>query len=229
MSAHASQPAEQAAIPAPDFAIAGASHLAFAATPTMVFRVTATEPAGVAVQSMALSVQVMIDPARRGYDEATRERLAELFGPPAAWTPSTQGLSWARVAATVPGFEHDTVFPLEVPCTYDLEVAAAKYFYALDEGAVPLSFHFYGTVFYTAADGRLQMTPVPWSSSAQFGMPVAAWRAMIAEHYPGGGWIRLGAETLAALNARRAERGLTFDNCVRELLEADRPEEDARP
>jgi hypothetical protein len=205
-------------IPTPQFAVTGAAHLAFAAAPTMVFTVTATEPSGLEVQSIALSVQVMIDPARRGYDEATRERLAELFGPPASWAPSTQGLSWARVSAAVPAFQGDTVFALELPCTYDLEVAAAKYLYALADGVVPLSFHFYGTVFYTADDGRLQMTPVPWSSSAQFGMPVSAWQAMIAEHYPGGGWIRLDARTLQALNSRRAERGLTFDNLIRELL-----------
>jgi hypothetical protein len=219
MSIHSEQGAERATVPQPEFAVLNAAHLAFAAAPTMVFSVCATEPSGLDVQSMSLSVQVMIDPARRGYDEATRERLTELFGPPASWTPSTQGLSWARVAAAVPEFHGQTVFALELPCTYDLEVAAAKYFYALTDGVVPLSFHFYGTVFYSAADGRLQMTPVPWSSSAQFGMPVSAWQAMIAEHYPGGGWIRLHERTLAALNARRAERGLTFDVCIQELLD----------
>jgi hypothetical protein len=212
---------EPVSVPAPEFAVIAAAHLAFAAAPTMVFSVSATEPSGREIQSMSLSVQVMIDPARRGYDEATRERLAELFGPPASWAPSTQGLSWARVSAAVPAYQGDTVFALELPCTYDLEVAAAKYFYALEDGVVPLSFHFYGTVFYTAADGRLQMTPVPWSSSAQFGMPVSAWQAMMAEHYPGGGWIRLGARTLAALNARRAERGQTFDIVIEELLDRD--------
>ena len=52
-------------------------------------------------------------------------------------------------------------------------------------------------------------------------MPIAAWRAMIAEHYPGGGWIRISAETLATLNARRADRGLaSFDACIEELLDA---------
>lgn len=222
MSVHAEQAARGAsgaAVPQPVFAVANAAHLAFAAAPTMVFGVRASEPSGIEIQSMSLSVQVMIDPARRGYDEATRERLAELFGPPAGWAPSTQGLSWARVAAAVPAFTGEAIFALELPCTYDLEVAAAKYFYALDGGVVPLSFHFYGTVFYTASDGRLQMTPVPWSSSAQFAMPVSAWQAMIAEHYPGGGWIRLDARTLRALNARRAQRGLTFDDCIRELLD----------
>jgi hypothetical protein len=51
-------------------------------------------------------------------------------------------------------------------------------------------------------------------------MPVATWRAMIDEHYPAGGWIRLHETTLARLHARRAERGLpSFDACVTELLE----------
>jgi Family of unknown function (DUF6084) len=209
------------AVPQPEFEVVAAAHLAFAAAPTMVFSARAYERGVLDIQSMSLSVQVMIDPARRGYDEDTRRRLAELFGPPATWAPSTQGLSWARVAAAVPAFQRETMFALEVPCSYDLEVAATKYFYSLIDGVVPLSFHFYGTVFYGAPDGRLQMTPVPWSASAQFGMPVSTWRAMIAEHYPGGGWIRLSGHTLAALNARRAERGLTFDDTVQELLDGD--------
>jgi hypothetical protein len=208
-------------VPEPEFAITGAAHLAYAAAPTMVFTTTASESSGREIQSMALSVQVMLDPAKRGYDPETRERLAELFGPPASWTPSTQGLAWARVATVVPGFTGATTFALELPCTYDLEVAAAKYFYAVQDGEAPLSFHFYGTVFYRGPDGGLQVTPVPWSSSSEFRMPIAAWRAMIAEHYPGGGWIRVSHETLATLNARRAGRGLaSFDACIEELLDA---------
>ena len=209
------------AAPVLEFAVRSAAHLAYAAVPTMVFAATAEEAGGREIQSIALSAQVMIDPARRGYDPETRERLAELFGPPASWTPSTQGLAWARVATGVPGFVGSTTFALEVPCTYDLEVAAAKYFYSVRDGEVPLSFHFNGTVFYRAPNGALQVTPVPWSSTAQFRMPVAAWRAMIAEHYPHGGWIRLSDRTLDALNARRATRGLpSFDACLEELLDA---------
>ncbi len=206
------------AIPEPEFAVTGASHRAFAAAPTMTFAVAASDRSGIEINSMSLTVQVMIEPARRGYDEPTRAALAELFGPPASWAPSTQALSWARVATGVPGFAGHSVFTLELPCTYDLEVAAAKYFYALSDGVAPLSFHFSGTIFYAGRDGRLQMTPVPWSSTAQYAMPVSVWRAMIAEHYPGGGWIRLDEATLAALQRRRAERGLTFDDCVQELL-----------
>ena len=206
-------------IPEPEFFVTGAGHLAYAAAPTMVFSAGISNPTDHEIQTLALSAQVMIDPARRGYDEPTRARLTELFGPPASWTPSTQGLVWARVGTVVPAFERATTFPLEIPCTYDLEVAAAKYFYALADGEVPLSFHFSGTVFYHGPDGRLQVTPVPWTATARFGMPVAAWRAMIAEHYPGGGWIRLSESTLAALQDRRAAGGLpSFDACVTDLL-----------
>jgi hypothetical protein len=221
MNAHAEPQPPRAVVPEPEFLVTGAAHLAYAATPTMVFFATAADVTEHEIQSIALSVQVMIDPARRGYEPETRERLAELFGPPASWTPSTQALAWARVAAVVPGFVGSATFALEVPCTYDLEVAAAKYFYALADGEVPLSFHFYGTVFYRGADGGLQVVPVPWSSTSQFRMPIEAWREMIAEHYPGGGWIRLQQETLATLHARRAARGLpSFDACIDELLEA---------
>jgi hypothetical protein len=205
--------------PEPRFEVIAAAPLAFAATPTMAFTGTATDPTGHEIQSISLSVQVMIDPARRGYDAPTRERLAELFGAPASWAPSTQGLSWARVAVVVPAFTRTTTFELQVPSSYDLEVASAKYFHALSEGKVPLTFHFSGTVFYRGADSRLQVIPVPWSASARFEMPVAAWRSMIDAHYPGVGWIRLDQRTLAELHRRRAARGLpSFDACVAELL-----------
>jgi hypothetical protein len=210
--------------PEPGFAITGAGHVPFAATPTMVFSATATDPSGHEIQSIALTVQVMIDPAKRGYDPETRERLAELFGPPASWAPATSGLPWARVATTVPGFAGSSGFSIEVPCTYDLEVAAAKYFYAVPDGEIPLSFHFNGNIFFHGPGGHLQVIPVSWTCSASYRMPVATWRTMMAEHYPGGGWIRIADDTLAALNDRRSRRGLpSFDACIAELLEL--PEE----
>jgi hypothetical protein len=223
VSVHAQPDAVPAAGPEPAFEITGAAHVAFAAAPTMLFSTRVSDGSGLEIQSIALTAQVMIDPARRGYDAETKARLTELFGPPASWAPSTSGLAWARVTAAIPSFRGATVFGLEVPCTYDLEVAAAKYFYAVRDREVPLSFHFSGTVFYrsgTASGDRLQVVPIAWSNTAQFGMPVEVWRAMIAEHYPGGGWIRLSEDTLDALNTRRAQRGFPdFDTLVAHLLE----------
>jgi hypothetical protein len=219
VSAHAESHDKPLLAPEPEFEITGAAHIAFAAAPTMLFSASAADTSGHRIQSIALTVQVMIDPAKRGYDPETRARLAELFGAPASWAPSTSGLAWARVAAAVPGFTGATPFGIEVPCTFDLEVAAAKYFYAVRDETIPLSFHFNGNVFFYGADGRLQVIPVPWSCTAQFKFPVATWSAMIAEHYPGGGWIRLDRATLETLNDRRGRRGLpSFDACIAELL-----------
>ena len=163
-------PGPRPLIPEPRFEIVDAAHVAFAAAPTLGFTGTIQERHGIEIQSIALTAQVMIEPAQRGYDAETRERLAELFGPPASWSPSTSGLMLARVSVTVPAFVGHTTYAIEVPCTYDLEVASAKYFHALADGQVPFTFHFNGNVFYWAREpelaGRLQVVPVSWSTSA---------------------------------------------------------------
>ena len=88
---------------------------------------TSTEPEGREVYTIALSTQIHIDPARRSYDDATRERLVELFGPPERWGATTHSFQWARVESLVPGVHRRRRRSrVEVPCTYDLEVASAQ-------------------------------------------------------------------------------------------------------
>jgi len=202
-----------------EFAALGAEPIEHSASPGVRFHLHLTEPEGREVYTVALSTQVMIDPARRAYDDADRERLVELFGTPERWGATTHSLQWARVESLVPSFTGQTMLAVEVPCTYDLEVASAKYFDALSGGDVPLSFHFNGTVLYRGEDDRLQVVLVPWSCTARWRMPVDVWRRTIAAHFPGGGWIRLQRETLEALGRRKAEQGHhTFDDTVRDLL-----------
>jgi hypothetical protein len=202
-----------------EFAALGAEPIEHSASPGVRFHLHLTEPEGREVYTVALSTQVMIDPARRAYDDADRERLVELFGTPERWGATTHSLQWARVESLVPSFTGQTMLAVEVPCTYDLEVASAKYFDALSGGDVPLSFHFNGTVLHRGEDDRLQVVLVPWSCTARWRMPVDVWRRTIAAHFPGGGWIRLQRETLEALGRRKAEQGHhTFDDTVRDLL-----------
>ena len=210
---------ELAAPTALELTVMGAEPIEHAATPGVRFHVHISEPEGREIYTVALSTQIQIDPARRAYDDETRGRLVELFGEPERWGATTHSFQWARVAALVPSFTGSTLFAVEVPCTYDLEVASAKYFDSLPGGEVPLSFHFNGTVLYRGAEDRLQVVLVPWSCSSRWRMPVDVWKRTIAAHYPGGGWIRLQRETLDALARRKAERGLhSFDDTVRELL-----------
>jgi hypothetical protein len=209
---------ELAAPTALEFTVMGAEPIEHAATPGVRFHVHVAEPEGREIYTVALSTQIHIDPARRTYDDAERARLVELFGEPGRWGATTHSFQWARIESLVPSFTGSTLCAIEVPCTYDLEVASAKYFDSLS-GDVPLSLHFNGTVLYRGADDRLQVMLVPWRCSARWRMPVEIWRRTIDAHYPGGGWIRLQRETLEALARAKAERGLhTFDDTVRDLL-----------
>jgi hypothetical protein len=219
--------AEPEPLPAPGFRVLSAAHDPQAAAPTLVFDLEIEEPSGHPVYSIALSCQVQVEPARRGHDPATRERLVDLFGPPESWAGNLANLYWFRRDVLVRSFTGRTTVPLSCPCTYDLEVGSTRYFEALGDGEVPLSFTFTGTVFYAGKGGRLQMVQVPWDRQARFALPVAAWRRMIDHHYPASAWVRVDRDTAGALRRFQVERGLpSFDACLRELLATAASERD---
>jgi hypothetical protein len=198
------------------------------AAPTLRFTAEANDASGREVYTISLTALIEIEPAKRGYDEASRERLTELFGDPERWSATTQSLRWAQVDVLAPNFTDRTRFEIDVPCTFDLEVAAAKYFYGLAGGEAPLRFHFTGSVFYCGEQDRLQLVRVPWDASARFGLPVEIWRSMIDSHYPGGGWVTLERETLDRLQRMRSAAGLpSLDACVAELLDRAETAEEA--
>jgi hypothetical protein len=206
--------------PEPEFRVLGATGRRYAAAPVLDFDVHVAEPGGRQVYAIALTAQVMIEPARRDYDPETREKLVELFGPPERWATTTRSLVWHQADALVPAFTGSTTFHLAVPATFDMEVASSKYLYGLPDGEVPLAFNFNGAVHYRGEHGRLQISLVPWSCSAEFRLPVATWRDLIEHYYPNTGWIALREETLLALQREKARRGHpTLDACVAELLE----------
>jgi hypothetical protein len=118
----------------------------------------------------------------------------------------------------VPGFTGETEADLVVPCTYDMDVAASRYLAALTGGEVPLLMLFSGTAFTGA--GGFQVEPVPWDREAPFRMPVAVWREMVEQHFPGCGWIRLPRDTMDALLAYRSRRALpSWEATVGALLD----------
>ena len=209
-------------IPRPEveLSVLGVEPRARAAVPTLVFSLEATDASGLEIYTIALTAKILTEPARRAYDDSTRELLAELFGTPERWGSTTENVVWAQVDVLVPSFAGSTTFELPVLCNYDLELAATKYLYSLPDGEAPLVLHFTGSVFYRGEQDRLQVVKVPWSCNVGYRLPVEVWRSMMREHYPGGGWIRVRDETLDRLQRRKAARGLaTFDDAVAELLE----------
>ena len=206
-------------VPEPEFEVLGVRARRHAAVPALDFDIHVSEPSGREVYTVALSAQVMIEPARRQYDSETQERLEELFGPPERWGVTTTNMLWHFAEVLVPRFTGATTFKISVPCSFDLEVATAKYLYGLPDGEVPLAFNFNGTVFYRE-DDKLQMSLVPWSCTAGFQMPVSVWREAIDHYYPFARWITVHADTLAALQQEKLRRGEpTLDSCIVRLLE----------
>jgi Family of unknown function (DUF6084) len=208
--------------PAPEltFAIMDAGVLAHAAAPTLRFELGMAAPdAGVAIKSVALSVQIRIAATRRHYGEREQQRLFELFGRPEDWGRNLHGLHWTTLNLTVPAFTGSTVIDLPVACTYDLDVTASRYMNALEAGEVPLEFLFSGTVFYAAADGRLQVGRIGWDKEAGWRLPVAVWREMMDLHFPDSAWLRLRRESFDRLTDYRARNSLlSWEDAIDALL-----------
>ena len=205
-----------------DFEVLGARPVKYAAAPMLTLDLQVTESAGAPVYMIALTIQLMIEPARRSYDDATRARLVELFGAPERWAVTTRSLVWAKLDVLVPAFTGTTTVTVPIACHYDLELAAAKYLHSLPDGEAPLALHFNGMIYYPGDDGGLQMALIPWSKSIDFRMPVAVWQETIAHYYPGTAWVAVRADTFEALQREKLARGLaTLDACVSELLSDD--------
>jgi hypothetical protein len=206
------------------FTVADVVPEAYAVTPTLTARVGIAAPDEEPVHAIALRCQVRIEPLRRGYSDEEAAALTDLFGPRERWSTTQRTFLWQHCAAMVPGFTGSTEVALALPCTYDLEVAAAKYFHALRDGAIPLQFLFSGTVFM-AGDRGFSVRQVPWDCEDRYDMPVAVWRDLIGQHYPNSGWVRLSHDTVAALTAYKSAQGfLGLDDAVSALLAAAREE-----
>jgi hypothetical protein len=200
------------------FGCTGASAERYAATPTLSFALTITESTGVPVHAIVLRCQIRIEPQRRRYSAAEARRLHDLFGDTSRWADTVKPIQLAIVTAMVPAFSALTEINVQMPCTYDLEVASARYLQALDDGTIPLLFLFSGTVFLAQGNGYA-VELVPWSSEAPYRMPVSVWQDVVNLHFPDSAWLRCRRETLDALSAFKSERALpTWDATLTALL-----------
>jgi hypothetical protein len=206
-----------------EFSVLGARPVRHAAAPMLAIDLQVSETAGRQVYMLALTIQLMIEPARRAYAATTHAQLVELFGAPERWAVTTRSLVWTQLDVVVPAFTGSTTVTVPISCHYDLELAAAKYLHALPDGEAPLALHFNGMVYYPGEDGRLQIVLLPWSNSIGFRMPVRVWRETIEHYYPGTAWVGLRATTLEALQRAKLQRGLaTLDATVSALLQDGR-------
>ena len=210
------------------FGCTGTTADKYAATPTLAFQLTITERSGARVHAIALRCQIRIEPHRRRYSAPEAERLHDLFGDPSRWADTVKPIQLATVTAMVPSFTAVTEIDLPVPCTYDLEVASARYLQGLDDGTIPMLLLFSGTVF-VATEGGFSVELVPWSAEATYRMPVAVWRDLVDAHFPGSAWLRCSRETLDELSRFKAKHALpTWDSTLTALLATAAPRDPAQ-
>ena len=191
-------------------------------TPLLHFQLEVSNvPATESIHTVMLQAQIQIQSPQRIYDPQEKEKLEDLFGTPDRWGQTLRNKLWTHANTCIRTFSGKTEALLPVPCTYDLNVSATKYFYALEGGEVPLLFLFSGTVFYASEAGHLQVQQIPWNNECTYRMPVHVWKALMDHHYPGTAWLSLDRELFDRLYAYRRRRGLaTWDQAIEQLLPA---------
>jgi hypothetical protein len=205
--------------------VLGAEPSPHTAAPGITLRLRIEELAGGRVHAVALRCQTRIEPRGRRYSTAEQTRLYELFGDVAQWDRTLQAVTWAHSSVVVPSFDRRIDVDLPIACTYDLQVASAKYFHAVRDGGVPLVLLFSGTIFTVNANG-LCAEPVPWDLEASYRLPAAVWQAAMDTFFPGGGWLRLQRETIDRLQAFRGRQAVvTWDEAIDRLLQRAAAEE----
>jgi len=203
-----------------NFQVEGAEAGAFAASPLLAFKLRivnadAQEP----VHTVALRCQIQLETARRRYTAQEQERLLDLFGEPERWGRTLRTMLWTHTSLMVPPFTGSTLVDLPVPCTFDFNVAAAKYFAGLEDGEVPLELLFSGTVFYEDEAAGLQVAQIPWDREAKYRLPVPVWKAMMDSYYPNSAWLCLRRDVFDRLSQYKMRRGIpTWEQALESLL-----------
>lgn len=202
------------------FDIHGVTAPPFAATPLLLFQLDiANADPRERILSVALRCQIQIAATRRRYSPEAQARLVEVFGEPSRWRETLRTLLWTHASVVVPGFTGSTQVDMPVPCTYDFDIVATKYFDALGDGEIPLVFQFSGSIFYENESGMAQVSQISWQKEAAYRLPVTVWQELVAHYYPNCAWLRLRKDVFDDLRRFRAERGLpTWEDTLAQLL-----------
>lgn len=191
-------------------------------TPLLHFKLEVTNsPPAESIHTIMLQAQIQIQAPQRTYVASEKEKLEDLFGTPDRWGQTLRNRLWTHASTCVRSFEGTIEAQLPVTCTYDLNVSATKYFYALENGEVPLLFLFSGTIFYAGAGGQLQVQQIPWDKECSYRMPIKVWQMLMDHHYPGMAWISLRRDIFDRLYAYKRQHGFAgWDQAIEQLLPA---------
>lgn len=203
-----------------DFQVEGAEAVPYCATPTLAFKLQVTEAGSNAIHAAMLDCQIRIEAQRRRYSPGEQARLHDLFGEPSRWGQTVRSLLWTHSSVNVPPFSGAVMVDLHVPCTYDFNVLVTRFFDGLEDGEVPLTLLFSGSVFFPGQGGGLQVERISWSKEARYRLPVRVWKDVIALYYPNTVSLSLRKDVFDGLAAYKSRRGLpTWEQTVESLLQ----------
>lgn len=204
------------------FEITGAEVAPYSVLPMLNFKLRIANVSGEErIQNVNLKCQIMLSVTKRRYAATEKARLQDMFGTPERWGETLRAFLWTHVTTVVPRFSGSVVVDLPVPCSYDFEVVSTKYFNALEDGEIPLTFLFSGTIFYEGAAGTIQIAQISWSKEATYRLPVALWKAAIETSFPNCAWIRLPKDVFDQLYQYKITQGLpTWEAAFTRLLRA---------
>ena len=209
-----------------EFRVESGAPVRFAAVPQVNFSLQVVGPVDRVVHAVTLRCQIEIESSRRRYTAAQQRRLVDLFGEPDRWSQTLPTMLWTHVSVVIPTFKGETTVDVSVPCTFDFNVAATKYFHAMTDGDLPLRFLFSGTVFYEDPSAGLRVMPIPWGKEASYRWPVDAWRAVMETYYPKTAWICLRRDVFDRVFDFKAREDLpTWEDTMERLLGGAEPAE----
>lgn len=194
----------------------------YSAAPLLAFKLRITNrPADENIHTIALRCQIQLEVTRRRYSPEEQKGMLDIFGEPERWSRTLRNMLWTHANVVVPGFRESTVVDLPVPCTFDFNIAATKYFEALREGEVPLCLMFSGTVFYAPPGAPLQVAPISWQHEAKFNLPVKVWRDMMEAYYPNTAWLCLRRDVFDRLQQYKMQHAIpTWETLIESLIPA---------
>jgi hypothetical protein len=207
------------------FTLEGAEVVPHAATPLLAFKLRIdNNPADEVIHTVALRVQIQIEAVRRTYSANEQATLADLFGEPDRWSRTLRSMLWTHASVVVPRFAGSSSADISVPCTFDFNIGATKYFHGLTSGDLPLCFQFSGTAFYQGEDETLQVAPISWDKEAKYRLPVKVWKDLMDSYYPNSAWLALPRETFERLYQYKVREGIptweeTLERAVSALAE----------
>jgi hypothetical protein len=209
-------------VPDLQLTIEGADVVPYSATPLLSFKAGISNNAQAEViHTIAMRAQIQIEVTRRKYDATEQARLLDLFGEPDRWGQTLRNMLWTHASVVVPRFTGSVLAEIPVPCTFDFNVAATKYFYGVTSGDLPLCFQFSGNVFYQGEEETLQVAPISWDKEAKYRLPVKVWRDLMDMYYPNSAWLALHRDTFEKLHQYKMREGIpTWEEAIDRILSA---------